>query len=229
MVTTILQSRLLRTAATAGAGRLHGQLGGHAATERPAARVRPRLSARAAGAPPMVCRPGQRTSDFRYFRGTCPRAGLRAKATRRSRPAWTSCATAGGARSAARARGPDRLFPLPIRARIRDSVPNADVTSQGPVCSRRAPAPVSTGFATSRGCGARRSAVTSPASRTTTSPGRTGPPVHLVTAYVPVAALPAFARAVAEHLTGLAPDQPVVVDVESWRDEPLLPDERHGR
>ena len=56
-------------------------------------------------------------------------------------------------------------------------------------------------------------------------PGQDGPPVHLVTAYVPIADLPAFARAVAVHLTEIAPDQPVVVDVESWRDEPLLPDE----
>jgi acetyl/propionyl-CoA carboxylase alpha subunit/acetyl-CoA carboxylase carboxyltransferase component len=53
-------------------------------------------------------------------------------------------------------------------------------------------------------------------------PGQSGPPVHLVTAYVPVAGLPSFAQAVAPHLSGLVPDQPVVVDIESWRNEPFL-------
>ncbi len=49
--------------------------------------------------------------------------------------------------------------------------------------------------------------------------------MHLVTAYVPIAGLPSFAQAVAPHLRGLAADQPVVVDIESWREEPLLADE----
>ena len=57
------------------------------------------------------------------------------------------------------------------------------------------------------------------------SPGTTAAEVHLVTAYVPTSDLPSFARAVAPHLSEFAPDQPVVVDVESWRDESLLPDE----
>ncbi len=51
-------------------------------------------------------------------------------------------------------------------------------------------------------------------------------PVHLVTAYVPIAELPAFARALAPHLRGLPAGRPVVVDIESWRDEPLLPEDQ---
>jgi acetyl/propionyl-CoA carboxylase alpha subunit len=51
-------------------------------------------------------------------------------------------------------------------------------------------------------------------------------PVLLVAAYVPIAELPRFARAVTARLNGLGPGRPVVVDVESWRNEPLLPDEQ---
>lgn len=46
-----------------------------------------------------------------------------------------------------------------------------------------------------------------------------------MTAYVPVADLPSFAAAVAPHLSGLPAGRPVVIDVESWREEPLLPEE----
>jgi acetyl-CoA carboxylase carboxyltransferase component len=49
--------------------------------------------------------------------------------------------------------------------------------------------------------------------------------VHLVTAYVPIADLPSFAQALVPHLSELAADQPVVVDVESWRNEALLADD----
>ena len=50
-------------------------------------------------------------------------------------------------------------------------------------------------------------------------------PVHLATAYVPIRELPSFAAALASHLRGIAADHAVVVDVESWRDEPLLADD----
>ena len=53
-------------------------------------------------------------------------------------------------------------------------------------------------------------------------------PVHLVTAYVPIEDLPAFARAVAAHLRGLGAHRAVVVDIESWRADPLLPDDQMG-
>ena len=46
-------------------------------------------------------------------------------------------------------------------------------------------------------------------------------PTHLITAYVPVAELPAFAGALAEHLRAIDDGRKVVVDVESWRSEPF--------
>jgi len=51
-------------------------------------------------------------------------------------------------------------------------------------------------------------------------------PVQLVTAYVPIAELPAFARAVSEHLRLPGAGRPTVIDIESWRNDPLLPDEQ---
>jgi hypothetical protein len=45
-----------------------------------------------------------------------------------------------------------------------------------------------------------------------------GEQVHLVTAYAPLAELPALSRAVAVHLAGsVGPDRKVVVDVSTWR------------
>jgi acetyl/propionyl-CoA carboxylase alpha subunit/acetyl-CoA carboxylase carboxyltransferase component len=58
------------------------------------------------------------------------------------------------------------------------------------------------------------------------SPLRSALPVHLVTAYVPVSELPAFARAVREHLRLAGAGRPVVIDIESWRNDALLPDEQ---
>jgi acetyl/propionyl-CoA carboxylase alpha subunit/acetyl-CoA carboxylase carboxyltransferase component len=51
-------------------------------------------------------------------------------------------------------------------------------------------------------------------------PGGTQP-VHLVTAYVPIAELPAFAQALCTHLQTLGAGRLVVVDIESWRNEPF--------
>ncbi len=114
-------------------------------------------------------------------------------------------------------------FPLPMRPRLRDRYRDADETARARLLEVR-----TRRFYRIRGlvrmrCQMLGGHLTCLADYD--EAGRDGPPVHLVTAYVPIADLPAFARAVAEHLTGIAPDQPVVVDVESWRDEPLLPDE----
>jgi acetyl/propionyl-CoA carboxylase alpha subunit/acetyl-CoA carboxylase carboxyltransferase component len=51
-------------------------------------------------------------------------------------------------------------------------------------------------------------------------------PVHLVSAYVPLADLPSFAAGLTPLLAGLPPGDRVVVDVESWRDEQCLPREQ---
>ena len=114
-------------------------------------------------------------------------------------------------------------FPLPMRARIRDWYRDADETARARLLEVRTRRFYRIRDLMRMRCEMLGGHLTCLADYH--EPGQDGPPVHLVTAYVPVAALPAFARAVAEHLTGLAPDQPVVVDVESWRDEPLLPDE----
>ena len=45
--------------------------------------------------------------------------------------------------------------------------------------------------------------------------------VHLIIAYVPMKDLPAFATAVSAHLRTIDRARPVVVDVESWRNEPF--------
>ena len=119
----------------------------------------------------------------------------------------------------------DRIvwFPLPMRPRIRDWYRNADETARARLLEARTRRFYRIRDLMRMRCEMLGGHLTCLADYH--EPGQDGPPVHLVTAYVPIATLPAFARAVAEHLTGLAPDQPVVVDVESWRDEPLLPDE----
>ena len=114
-------------------------------------------------------------------------------------------------------------FPLPMRPRIRDWYRNTDETARARLLEARTRRFYRIRDVMRMRCEMLGGHLTCLADYH--EPGQDGPPVHLVTAYVPVAALPAFARAVAEHLTGLAPDQPVVVDVESWRDDPLLPDE----
>ena len=119
----------------------------------------------------------------------------------------------------------DRIvwFPMPMRARIRDWYRDADETARARLLEVRTRRFYRIRDLMRMRCEMLGGHLTCLADYH--EPGQDGPPVHLVTAYVPIADLPAFARAVAEHLTGLAPDQPVVVDVESWRDEPLLPDE----
>ena len=119
----------------------------------------------------------------------------------------------------------DRIvwFPLPMRTRIRDWYRDADETARARLLEVRTRRFYRVRDLRQMRCQMFGGHLTCLADYH--EPGQDGPPVHLVTAYVPIAALPAFARALAVHLTELAPDQPVVVDVESWRDEPFLPEE----
>jgi acetyl/propionyl-CoA carboxylase alpha subunit/acetyl-CoA carboxylase carboxyltransferase component len=117
----------------------------------------------------------------------------------------------------------DRIvwFPLPMRARLRDFYRHADETARTRLLMVRTRRFYRNCHLTGMRTETFDGHVTCLADYL--EPGRTDPPVHLVTAYVPMAGLPSFARAIASHLSGLAADRPVVVDVESWRDEPRLP------
>jgi acetyl/propionyl-CoA carboxylase alpha subunit/acetyl-CoA carboxylase carboxyltransferase component len=119
----------------------------------------------------------------------------------------------------------DRIawFPLPMRARLRDWYRAADETASARLLEVRTRRFYRMRHLTRMRCETFAGHLTCVADFP--EPGQDGPPMHLVTAYVPIAGLPSFARAVAPHLRGLAADQPIVVDVESWREEPLLPDE----
>jgi acetyl/propionyl-CoA carboxylase alpha subunit/acetyl-CoA carboxylase carboxyltransferase component len=119
----------------------------------------------------------------------------------------------------------DRIvwFPLPMRRRLRDWYRNADATARARLLEVRTRRYYRIRDLTALRCETFGGYLTCLADYL--EPGQSGPPVHLVTGYVPIADLPSFARAVAPHLGSVAPDQPVIVDVESWRREPLLADE----
>ncbi len=119
----------------------------------------------------------------------------------------------------------DRIiwFPLPMRARLRDRFRDADETARAQLLEVRTRRYYRIRDLTSLRCEPFGGHLTCLADYP--EPGQSGPPMHLVYAYVPIADLPSFARAIAPHLSGLAADRPVVVDVESWRSEPLLADE----
>ncbi len=114
-------------------------------------------------------------------------------------------------------------FPLPMRARLRDRYRDADETARARLLEVRTRRYYRIRDLTRLRCETFGGRLTCLADYP--EPGQSGPPVHLVTAYVPIAELPSFAQAVARHLSDLPADRPVVVDIESWRDEPLLPDE----
>jgi acetyl/propionyl-CoA carboxylase alpha subunit/acetyl-CoA carboxylase carboxyltransferase component len=119
----------------------------------------------------------------------------------------------------------DRIiwFPLPMRARLRDRYRDADGTARARLLEVRSRRYYRIRDLTRPRCETFGGHLTFLADYS--EPGQSGQPVHLMTAYVPIADLPSFARAIAQHLSGVPADQPVVVDVESWRNEPLLPDE----
>jgi len=119
----------------------------------------------------------------------------------------------------------DRIiwFPLPMRARLRDWYRGADETARARLLEVRSRRYYRIRDLTRPQCETFGGHLTFLADYS--EPGQSGPPVHLVTAYVPIADLPTFAQAIAQHLSRLAADRPVVVDVESWRSEPLLADD----
>ena len=119
----------------------------------------------------------------------------------------------------------DRIiwFPLPMRARLRDRFRDADETARAQLLEVRTRRYYRIRDLTSLRCETFGGHLTCLADYP--EPGQGGPPVHLVYAYVPIADLPSFAQAVAAQLSRLAADRPVVIDVESWRDDPLLADD----
>ena len=119
----------------------------------------------------------------------------------------------------------DRIvwFPLPMRARLRDWYREADETARARLLEVRTRRFYRIRDLMRMRCETFGGHLTCLADYL--EPGQSGPPVHLVTAYVPIASLPSFARAIAPHLSGPAADQPVIVDVESWRNESLRPDD----
>jgi acetyl/propionyl-CoA carboxylase alpha subunit/acetyl-CoA carboxylase carboxyltransferase component len=114
-------------------------------------------------------------------------------------------------------------FPLPMRAWLRDRYRDADETARARLLEVRTGRYYRIRDLTGLGCQTFGGHMTFLADYP--EPGESGTPVHLITAYVPITDLPSFASAVAPHLSGLADSRPVVVDVESWRSEPLLPDD----
>ena len=134
-----------------------------------------------------------------------------------------SCAAS--PRQISAATSPTRIvwFPLPMRARLRDWYRDADETARARLLEVRTRRYYRIRDLTGMRCETFGKNLTCLADYL--EPGQGGPPVHLVAGYVPIADLPSFARAIAPHLSALAPDQPVVVDVESWRTEPFLPAE----
>jgi acetyl-CoA carboxylase carboxyltransferase component/biotin carboxyl carrier protein len=61
------------------------------------------------------------------------------------------------------------------------------------------------------------------ADRAVTTDGAGGADVHLVSTYVPLGELPAFAGELQAHLRAIPADMRIVVDVESWRASPRRP------
>jgi acetyl/propionyl-CoA carboxylase alpha subunit/acetyl-CoA carboxylase carboxyltransferase component len=127
---------------------------------------------------------------------------------------------------------PDRLhdladrivwFPLPMRARLRDWYREADEIARARLLEVRTRRYYRIRDLTGMRCETFGGHLTCLADYR--DPGQSDPPVHLVTGYVPTADLPSFAGAVAAHLNEIPAEQPVVVDIESWRNEPLLADE----
>ncbi len=113
-------------------------------------------------------------------------------------------------------------FPLPMRARLRDAYREADETARARLLDVRTRRYYRIRDLMGLRCDTFGGHLTCLADYL--DPGQ-DQPVHLCTAYVPIAELPSFARALAPHLRGIPADRPVVIDIESWRDEPLLADD----
>ena len=114
-------------------------------------------------------------------------------------------------------------FPLPMRATLRDRYRDADETTRARLLEARTRRFYRIRDLARLRCKTFGRHLTCLADYSGT--GRGAQQVRLVTAYVPIAELPTFADALTPYLHGLGAADPVVVDIESWRDEPLLADE----
>jgi len=113
-------------------------------------------------------------------------------------------------------------FPLPMRARLRDRYRDADETARARLLDVRTRRYYRIRELTRLHCETFGGHLTCLADYL--EPGQ-DEAVHLISAYVPIRELPGFAGALASHVRGIAAERPVVVDVEAWRDEPLLADD----
>jgi acetyl/propionyl-CoA carboxylase alpha subunit/acetyl-CoA carboxylase carboxyltransferase component len=115
----------------------------------------------------------------------------------------------------------DRLiwFPLPMRALLRDSYRGADAATRARLLEVRTRRYYRIRDLTGLRCQMFGSHLACLADYDGSAAG--GGPAHLVSAYVPLAELPAFAKGVARHLRSLPPGRDIVVDIDSWRSEPF--------
>jgi acetyl/propionyl-CoA carboxylase alpha subunit/acetyl-CoA carboxylase carboxyltransferase component len=118
----------------------------------------------------------------------------------------------------------DRIvwFPLPMRARLRDRYRDADETARARLLDVRTRRYYRIRELTRLHCETFGGYLTCLADYL--DPGQDHA-VHLIAAYVPIRELPSFAGALAPHVRGIGAGHPVVIDVETWRDEPLLADD----
>ena len=109
-------------------------------------------------------------------------------------------------------------FPLPMRSTLRDRFRGADRTASARLLQVRTLRFYRIRTLTELRCETFAGHLSCLAEyRDTAAPAA----VHLVTSYVPMEELPAFASALSAHLSTIDSDRPVVVDVESWRNAPF--------
>jgi acetyl/propionyl-CoA carboxylase alpha subunit/acetyl-CoA carboxylase carboxyltransferase component len=113
-------------------------------------------------------------------------------------------------------------FPLPMRALLRDSYRGADATTRARLLEVRTRRYYRIRDLTGLRCQKFGSHLACLADYDSAAGGG---PTHLVSAYVPLADLPAFAERVARHLRSLPPGWDIVVDIDSWRSEPFTAEE----
>jgi len=111
-------------------------------------------------------------------------------------------------------------FPLPMRAVLRDRYPDADATTRARLLEARIRRYYRIHELSGLRCQVFGRHLTFLADYA--DKALDGQRVHLVSAYVPLAELPTFAGELRAHLRGVPAGRPVVVDIESWRDEPFI-------
>ncbi len=114
-------------------------------------------------------------------------------------------------------------FPHPMRALLRDSYRRADPTTRARLLEARTRRYYRIHELDGMRCEFVGRHLTCLADYPDAGPD--GQLVHLACGYVPLPELPAFARELATHLRGLPRGRPIVVDIESWRAEPLAADD----